>query len=453
MKFLLPKKIHSPCQDLNREQKAIKFPDPDLEINQSTAKELFPGPVFNTLFFLWQEGREFRVVGGVVRDYLLTQRWGKDWDVELSCAIDGFASTWQQELPRTARNLEQRIKESGYSCETKILNFSILRIRVEDFELEITLPRIEIYNDERDHYGHSDFEVHFDGGLDIASAFRRRDFTVNAIALVVDFSQTKEGQLGLSDPFGGLTDLKKMQLKACDKKSFYFDPVRFLRMIRFGLKMNFSWRENFEISKFRLDKLTHFYVLREAQKSDHPDFFKDFFKIVSESHLELPASIKILSPFVYLTSPFQSVKQGLVDILASSDRTGLSFQRIEKLAHHLQLKKDWVEGLIELKKYEAYWEHFSLEELRAELLSRPLEKALNHSFFIRFFQIEKALRLLKNDEEILFKILSPKTYQQLQVLLYPVEDFIMRVKKLRDGVIVPKNLKKNLDLYHLIIKR
>lgn len=54
---------------------------------------------------------------------------------------------------------------------------------------------------------------------------RRRDFTVNAMALSLD------GRL--IDPFGGRQDLKQRVLRTCTERSFDEDPLRVIRAFRF----------------------------------------------------------------------------------------------------------------------------------------------------------------------------------------------------------------------------
>ncbi len=60
---------------------------------------------------------------------------------------------------------------------------------------------------------------------DIENDLRRRDFTINAMAMDLN---------GLRiDPLGGVDDLKKGVLRACTPKSFVSDPLRIFRAFRF----------------------------------------------------------------------------------------------------------------------------------------------------------------------------------------------------------------------------
>ena len=62
-----------------------------------------------------------------------------------------------------------------------------------------------------------------------------RDFTINAIAVPVD----GEGP-SFIDPTGGLGDLRRKRVKVASPESFIDDPVRLLRVVRFGLELGFT---------------------------------------------------------------------------------------------------------------------------------------------------------------------------------------------------------------------
>ncbi len=64
----------------------------------------------------------------------------------------------------------------------------------------------------------------------------RRDYTVNAIALI--FSSTSESKL--IDPTGGISDLRKKILVPIKKKNLIDDPLRLLRGLRLLAEFNFS---------------------------------------------------------------------------------------------------------------------------------------------------------------------------------------------------------------------
>ncbi len=75
---------------------------------------------------------------------------------------------------------------------------------------------------------------------DILVDLKRRDFTVNAIA--VDLNPGTFGNL--YDPFGGLLDCQKKILRVLHPNSFKEDPTRIFRAIRFSMELSFQLEEN-----------------------------------------------------------------------------------------------------------------------------------------------------------------------------------------------------------------
>jgi len=73
----------------------------------------------------------------------------------------------------------------------------------------------------------------------IQDDLRRRDFTINAIALSLN-----RGSRGLLiDPTNGLADLTTHELRATHSYAFYEDPARLLRVLRFKVRFTFTIEE------------------------------------------------------------------------------------------------------------------------------------------------------------------------------------------------------------------
>ncbi len=75
---------------------------------------------------------------------------------------------------------------------------------------------------------------------DLLVDLKRRDFTVNAIA--VDLNPGTFGNL--YDPFNGLLDCQKRLLRVLHPNSFKEDPTRIFRAIRFSMELSFQLEEN-----------------------------------------------------------------------------------------------------------------------------------------------------------------------------------------------------------------
>jgi len=81
-------------------------------------------------------------------------------------------------------------------------------------------------------------------GAEIAEDLRRRDFTVNAMAVPLDAFLT--GDLGaLVDPSGGRADVEARRLRLTSDQSLRGDPVRMLRAIRFEAEG--GWRPDAQL--------------------------------------------------------------------------------------------------------------------------------------------------------------------------------------------------------------
>jgi tRNA nucleotidyltransferase/poly(A) polymerase len=68
---------------------------------------------------------------------------------------------------------------------------------------------------------------------------RRRDFTINSIAL----SLNRASRGLLLDPTNGLADLERRELRAVSNYSLYDDPVRMLRLVRLQARLGFQVAE------------------------------------------------------------------------------------------------------------------------------------------------------------------------------------------------------------------
>src|SRR5262245_13274235 len=73
----------------------------------------------------------------------------------------------------------------------------------------------------------------------IQEDLRRRDFTVNAIAL----SLNRASRGLLLDPMNGLADLGRRELRTLYPAAFYDDPSRLLRLVRLKLRLGYAVEE------------------------------------------------------------------------------------------------------------------------------------------------------------------------------------------------------------------
>ena len=159
-------------------------------------------------------GRAF-LVGGCVRDSLLSKSDVKDFDIE----VFGLAP----DVLRVALEKRFRLDLVG-------LSFGVLKIHGHD--IDVSLPRRE----SKQGTGHKGFLIDSDPMMSVRDAASRRDFTVNAIYL-----DPLTGEY--EDPWRGREDLSNGILRHVSEK-FAEDPLRVLRgmqfVARFGLEPHSS---------------------------------------------------------------------------------------------------------------------------------------------------------------------------------------------------------------------
>ncbi|MCU1656509.1 MAG: hypothetical protein JWO57_1165 [Pseudonocardiales bacterium] len=151
-------------------------------------------------------GHELHLVGGTVRDALMGRP-----DEDLDFATDARPA----DVLRIVGPLAQATWTTG-------IEFGTIGAQVENRMCEITTYRADRY----DRMSRKPEVVY---GESLHDDLRRRDFTMNAMALSVTGDRT------FSDPFGGLADLARGLLRTpgTPEESFADDPLRMLRAARF----------------------------------------------------------------------------------------------------------------------------------------------------------------------------------------------------------------------------
>jgi tRNA nucleotidyltransferase (CCA-adding enzyme) len=158
-------------------------------------------------------GRAF-AVGGLVRDaWLGRQAQGHDLDV----VVEGDA-------PLVARALAA--EHGGALVEhARFLTASV------------TLPdgrRVDVVTARSERYAERGALPHVLPAA-IGQDLRRRDFTVNAMAV-----ELTSGTWALLDPLGGVADLARRRLRVLHPLSFVEDPTRILRAARYAARLGFG---------------------------------------------------------------------------------------------------------------------------------------------------------------------------------------------------------------------
>lgn len=159
------------------------------------------------------------LVGGSVRDGFLNKPI-KDVDL----IVEGLSLCDIRECLVMFGNVD--IVGESFS----VIKFKPFGHKGEPFD--IATPRM----DRKVGNGHRGFEIITDG-IDVLTDLKRRDFTVNSIAINVDTME-------LVDPFDGLDDLLARTLRATDSTAFVEDPLRILRGVQFASRFGFVIEPN-----------------------------------------------------------------------------------------------------------------------------------------------------------------------------------------------------------------
>jgi len=183
-----------------------------------------PKEVKDVIEKLKKAGFEAYVVGGCVRDFLRGEK-PKDWDITTNAK------------PTEIRKLfPKSFYENRFFTVTVLTESEDPTLR----EIEITTFRKEAkYTDKR----HPDF-IEFAKTLE--EDLKRRDFTVNAMALKIEDSKFE-----IVDLFEGQKDLKNKIIRAVGnpKERFSEDALRMMRAVRFAVTLGKDWKIEKETEK------------------------------------------------------------------------------------------------------------------------------------------------------------------------------------------------------------
>ena len=167
------------------------------------------------------------LVGGVVRDQLLHQRFGRSWSgvPDLDWVVEGDAAALAAELGRRCSNDRlTAVQEFGA--------FGTVALQLDGIPLDLATARQEHYP------APAENPVVQAGTLN--ADLVRRDFTINAMALDLVSNE-------LIDPHGGQRDLAAGQLRFLHAASVQDDPTRVIRAARYAARLDFRLAEEARI--------------------------------------------------------------------------------------------------------------------------------------------------------------------------------------------------------------
>ncbi len=169
-----------------------------------------------------EKAGEVYLVGGIVRDLLLGR---PNFDLDFMSLAPAITLAGEL-LPLLQERFGPEVKLLQYPQFgtarldlTPTLHLDLATARRELYPQPAALPTVE-----------------FPASLEEDA--RRRDFTINALALSLD------GRL--HDPFGGLADLRDSLLRVLHPASFVDDPTRMIRGVRFAARLNYRFEPTTE---------------------------------------------------------------------------------------------------------------------------------------------------------------------------------------------------------------
>lgn len=239
---------------------------------------------------------------------------------------------------------------------------------------EYALARTE----KKESSGHTGFSVDFNPSISLIEDLKRRDLTINSIAL-------NEASGEFVDPFDGIKDLKNKVLKHTSE-AFKEDPLRVLRVARFAAKM-----PDFKIHNSTLK------LMKDLSSSD------DFKTLTKERILqELKKALKTDCPSIF----FKTLKE--VDALDILEANCTFFCKINQREPNSFLVFLSNMALENLNSYNNFCNEFplSVEELSVSSIIAEFHQTLkNPSHPEEVLRLFKRTNSLKEDKK-LKKVLS-----------------------------------------------
>lgn len=231
------------------------------------------------------------VVGGAVRDFYI----GRD-TVDIDLTFDGTQESVANFCIKMWGGTKRKFSKFGtYKINLNNgLRLDLARLRHETYTRPGALPNVEFTED-------------------IKQDLFRRDFTINAWALSI-----LPHEFGKSvDPYGAKKDIDAGLIRVLHKKSFFDDPTRMYRGVRFAGR--FGWRAA-PITK---------QLFLEADRQQAPllvsreRFSQEFMKILAEEKIKPIFDLLIEYDLLKFAWPSLKWHDGLLNLHNANERLGL----------------------------------------------------------------------------------------------------------------------------------
>jgi len=163
-------------------------------------------------------GFKIYLIGGIVRDIILKNTI-KDIDITVEGSAVEFAKILEKDFNCKILSIQDNLKTAKVLFDGKT-------------EIDFASTREEKYSSK----GALPFAYNF--GCELKKDVKRRDFTINTLALNLF---NKSELFNLIDYYNGLTDIKDKKIRVLHADSFYDDPSRIIRALKFKMRLNFDY--------------------------------------------------------------------------------------------------------------------------------------------------------------------------------------------------------------------
>ena len=265
-----------------------------------------------------QQGWHLYLVGGTVRDLLLTAPNQTLTLQDIDLVVDGFYQSAQvgagEDLARTVKQQYPQVELQVYGrFQTAALVWR-KDSELDSLMIDIATARTEFYP-----YPAANPEVE---ASSIRQDLYRRDFTINAMA--IRLSQPESGKL--LDFFGGLVDLQDKQVRVLHPNSFIEDPTRIFRAVRFAVRLG-----------FQIDSQTETFIRHAIESGVYPELQKNAAQAPG-----LQTRLKRELKYV-LEAPYWQSALGLLDKLGALKCLHSTLEMSDQLWHQLRRVDRWME--------------------------------------------------------------------------------------------------------------
>ena len=156
------------------------------------------------------------LIGGIVRDLILGNPI-KDIDIAVQCDAVEFAKILEKDFSCEILNIQENLRTAKVKFQSGgVIDFA--STRQEKYVESGVLP------------------VAYNFGCDLKDDVKRRDFTINTLALRL----TGKEKFSLVDYCCGYDDILKKKIKILHRKSFIDDPSRIIRALKFMVRFSFD---------------------------------------------------------------------------------------------------------------------------------------------------------------------------------------------------------------------